>query len=167
LGRRQSLFDLFLAAVRMSSQISSWFIHWLSILLINLIGCKATTRLSSLTAMRGLIGIFILVSTVNLAQAVIYESAGEPCLLGDNSFTDLSINCSSQVIHVPDNGTITALRVGLIIEHPFNWDLGVALLSPRKSYSFKIILNNYGSIVKTLIKIRSRKFVRDPGCTSA
>jgi subtilisin-like proprotein convertase family protein len=85
--------------------------------------------------MRGLIGILILVSVVNLAQAVIYESAGEPCLLGDYSFTDLSINCSSQVIHVPDNGTITALRVGLIIEHPFNWDLGVALLSPHRYWN--------------------------------
>jgi hypothetical protein len=89
-------------------------------------------RLSSLTAMRGLIGIFILVSTVNLAQAVIYESAGEPCLLGDNSFTDLSINCSSHVISIPDSGSITSLRIGLIIEHPYTWDLFIALISPSK-----------------------------------
>eukprot|EP00029_Vermamoeba_vermiformis_P007667 TRINITY_DN3379_c0_g3_i1.p1 TRINITY_DN3379_c0_g3~~TRINITY_DN3379_c0_g3_i1.p1 ORF type:complete len:498 (-),score=47.53 TRINITY_DN3379_c0_g3_i1:25-1518(-) len=79
--------------------------------------------------------VLILFSVFSFSLAVVYESTGEPCPLGDFSSTDLSIDCPSQVIYIPANGTITAIRVGLIIEHPLNWDLQVALLSPHRYWN--------------------------------
>ena len=83
--------------------------------------------------MRVLLVALVLVSLVSLDLAVIYRpQSPEPCFLEDASFTDLSINCSSQVITILDVGTITALRVGVIIEHTYSSDLSITLIPPSK-----------------------------------
>lgn len=84
--------------------------------------------------MRVLLVTLVLVSLVSTNLAVIYyPESPEPCDLVDNGFTDLSISCNTpQVITVTDVGTITAFRVGVIIEHSYTSDLRIALVPPSK-----------------------------------
>jgi subtilisin-like proprotein convertase family protein len=85
--------------------------------------------------MRVLLVALVLVSLVSLDLAVIYQpQSPEPCFLEDASFTDLSINCPSQVITISDVGTITALRVGVIIEHTYSSDLYITLIPPSRTW---------------------------------
>lgn len=83
--------------------------------------------------MRALFVALILVSLASLDLAKIYQpQAPIPCELIDYGFVDLSLNCTSQLITIPDVGTLTALRVGVIIEHPVSPDLFITLVSPSK-----------------------------------
>ncbi len=86
--------------------------------------------------MRTQLVILVLVSLASLDLAKIYQpQAPRPCGLGDYSFTDLAINCTTQLITITDVGTLTALRVGVIIEHPVTPDLYITLIPPSKLHS--------------------------------
>lgn len=77
---------------------------------------------------------FVILTVASLGCGEIFvPSSPTACAIPDAAVTD-TVQCISQVITIPKSGTITAIRVGFQITHPYASDVFVALLPPGKYF---------------------------------